>query len=134
MSSSAASPLCQERQSERIFQIFVFSFQFSCSPDFSLFSRFLPLLDFFLLFPDFWQIFCCLAGGTLLPWLCYWSRVQELKKKAWSQKPAFIAMWNQICHITLCSRVDKQRNELGRWKSRIVAIFLLFLTLLHVLT
>ena len=32
------------------------------------------------------------------------------------------------------SRVDKQRNEPGRWKSRIVAIFLLFLTLLHVLT
>ena len=27
------------------------------------------------------------------------------------------------------SRVDKQKNELGRWKSRIVAIFLLFLTL-----
>ena len=32
------------------------------------------------------------------------------------------------------SRVDKQKNELGRWKSRIVAIFLLFLTLWHVLT
>ena len=32
------------------------------------------------------------------------------------------------------SRVDKQRNEPGRWKSRIVAIFLLFLILLHVLT
>ena len=32
------------------------------------------------------------------------------------------------------SRVDKERNEPGRWKSRIVAIFLLFLTLLHVLT
>ena len=29
----------------------------------------------------------------------------------------------------LNSRVDKQKNELGRWKSRIVAIFLLFLTL-----
>ena len=27
------------------------------------------------------------------------------------------------------SRVDKQKNELGRWKSRIVAIFLVFLTL-----
>ena len=34
----------------------------------------------------------------------------------------------------LTSWVDKQRNEPGRWKSRIVAIFLLFLTLLHVLT
>ena len=32
------------------------------------------------------------------------------------------------------SRVDKQKNELGRWKSRIVVIFLLFLTLWHVLT
>ena len=32
------------------------------------------------------------------------------------------------------SRVDKEKNELGRWKSRIVAIFLLFLTLWHVLT
>ena len=32
------------------------------------------------------------------------------------------------------SRVDKQKNKLGRWKSRIVAIFLLFLTLWHVLT
>ena len=32
------------------------------------------------------------------------------------------------------SRVDKQKNELGRWKSRKVAIFLLFLTLWHVLT
>ena len=37
-------------------------------------------------------------------------------------------------HRTLNSRVDKQKNELGRWKSRIVAIFLLFLTLWHVLT
>ena len=36
--------------------------------------------------------------------------------------------------FSLDSRVDKQRNEPGRWKSRIVAIFLLFLTLLHVLT
>ena len=27
------------------------------------------------------------------------------------------------------SEIDKQKNELGRWKSRIVAIFLLFLTL-----
>ena len=34
----------------------------------------------------------------------------------------------------LFSRVDKQRNEPGRWKSCIVATFLLFLTLLHVLT
>ena len=32
------------------------------------------------------------------------------------------------------SRVDIQKNELGRSKSRIVAIFLLFLTLWHVLT
>ena len=31
--------------------------------------------------------------------------------------------------ISLSSRVDKQKNELGRWKSRIVAMFLLFLTL-----
>ena len=31
--------------------------------------------------------------------------------------------------IMLCSRVDKQKNELGRWKLRIVATFLLFLTL-----
>ena len=37
-------------------------------------------------------------------------------------------------HSSHISRVDKQRNEPGRWKSRIVAIFLLFLTLLHVLT
>ena len=36
--------------------------------------------------------------------------------------------------IFVISRVDKQRNEPGRWKSHIVAIFLLFLTLLHVLT
>ena len=64
-------------------------------------------------------------------------------------------MWIIILHITCCfylsdsqipidsplklvffviSRVDKQKNELGRWKSRIVAIFLLFLTLWHVLT
>ena len=43
----------------------------------------------------------------------------------------------QFCFIeklTYISRVDKQRNEPGRWKSHIVAIFLLFLTLLHVLT
>ena len=37
-------------------------------------------------------------------------------------------------NFSVFSRVDKQRNEPGRWKSRIVAIFLLFLTLLHVLT
>ena len=30
--------------------------------------------------------------------------------------------------------LNKQKNELGRWKLRIVAIFLLFLTLWHVLT
>ena len=36
--------------------------------------------------------------------------------------------------LLVYSRVDKQRNEPGRWKSRIVTIFLLFLTLLHVLT
>ena len=42
----------------------------------------------------------------------------------------------KIWAFALCnnSRVDKQKNELGRWKSRIVAIFLLFLTLWHVLT
>ena len=39
-----------------------------------------------------------------------------------------------IVDIIYFSRVDEQRNEPGRWKSRIVAIFLLFLTLLHVLT
>ena len=32
------------------------------------------------------------------------------------------------------SRVDKQKNDPGRWKSRIVAIFWLFLILRHVLT
>ena len=36
--------------------------------------------------------------------------------------------------LSSLSRVDKQKNELGRWKSHIVAIFLLFLTLWHVLT
>ena len=43
---------------------------------------------------------------------------------------------SQMGHFVMVSlsRVDKQRNEPGRWKSRIVAIFLLFLTLLHVLT
>ena len=32
------------------------------------------------------------------------------------------------------SRADKQKNEPGRLKSRVVTIFLLFLTLQHILT
>ena len=47
---------------------------------------------------------------------------------------SFIAIHVKDVIKFIFSRVDKQRNEPGRWKSRIVAIFLLFLTLLHVLT
>ena len=53
--SSVAIPFCQERQSERIVQIFAFS---------SWFFLFFP--DFFLIFPDFWQIFA-LSGVALFP-------------------------------------------------------------------
>ena len=45
--SSLASPICQEGQSERNFPVFAFL------PPFSSFPRFPPL------FPDFWQIFRC---------------------------------------------------------------------------
>ena len=47
-SSSVASPICQEGQSERTFPIFASSSRF-----FPFFPRFYPL------FPDFWQIFRC---------------------------------------------------------------------------
>ena len=46
----------------------------------------------------------------------------------------FFSLILHDCAEASNTRVDKQRNEPGRWKSRIVAIFLLFLTLLHVLT
>ena len=53
--SSIASPICQEEQSERTFPIFAFS------------SRFPPsFYQFFHLFPDFWQIFCCQGGHSAL--------------------------------------------------------------------
>ena len=53
--SSVASPMCQEGQSERNFPIFAFSSRFVLF--FPIFPWFFP--DFFLLFPDFGQIFRC---------------------------------------------------------------------------
>ena len=56
--SSVASPICQERQSERTLLIF---------PLFLIFSLFFPIFpDFLPLLPDFWQFFRC-QGGTLPP-------------------------------------------------------------------
>ena len=51
MSSSVASPICQERQSKEPSRFWPFL------PDFSSFSRF---------FPDFWQFFRC-QGGHCAP-------------------------------------------------------------------
>ena len=53
--SSVASPICQEGQSERIFPMFAFSCRF-----------FLFFPDFFPLFPDFWHFFA-VRGDTLPP-------------------------------------------------------------------
>ena len=58
LTSSVASPICQEGQSERTFLIFAFL------PNFFLFFpnflSFFPIFpDFPLFFPDFWLIFCC---------------------------------------------------------------------------
>ena len=58
LSSSIASPICQERYSERTFPIFAFS---------SWFSFFFP--DFFPLFLDFWK-FCRCQGWHSAP-LCH---------------------------------------------------------------
>ena len=59
ITSSIASPICQEGQSERTFPIFAFSCNCSFFPIFP---------DFPLFFPDFWQIFHCQGGhSTPLP-------------------------------------------------------------------
>ena len=72
----------------------------------------------------------------------YWFAKQPVRVTVWTddrhQSPAaYFHIANgdlAIIYTEYHSRVDKQRYEPGRWKSRIVAIFLLFLTLLHVLT
>ena len=79
ISSSVASPICQEGQSERIFPIFAFFFLI-----FPLFSDslFFPISPPPSPFPDFWQFFRC-RGGTLPPlhpqWLRHW-KYPDIKK------------------------------------------------------
>ena len=63
--SSVASPICQEGQSERTFPILAFSSRFSLF--FSIFTRFSSLFpSFSLLFPIFDNFFA-VKGGTLPP-------------------------------------------------------------------
>ena len=62
--SSVASPICQEGQSERNFQIFAFSSRFS--PDFSWF------------FPDFWPFFRCQGWHSAPP--CHPTGIQRKTK------------------------------------------------------
>ena len=56
--SSVASPICQEGQSERTFPIFVFSSRFF------FFSWFSPFFPIFPLITQFWQIFHCQGGHS----------------------------------------------------------------------
>ena len=73
-SSSVASPIFQERQSERTFPILALSSRFFFF--FSIFSQFSSLFPNFS--PLFWflTIFFAVKGGTLPPlplyWLCHW--------------------------------------------------------------
>ena len=64
VSSSVASPICEEGQSKRIFPILAFSSRF-----FLDFSSLLP--DFFPSFPRFLTFFSLSRGGTLY-WLRHW--------------------------------------------------------------